>query len=60
MLAGVPWQKCQLDLQHNVQGYVSKLDQRVPVARTIRSIFNAQDANEATRLLGLALQGWQK
>ena len=30
------------------------------MARTIRSIFNAPDANEATRLLGLALQGWQK
>jgi putative transposase len=40
--------------------YVSKLDQRVPVARTIRSIFNAPDTNEATRLLGLALEGWRK
>ena len=60
MFAGVPWQRCQFHLQHNAQGYVSKLDQRVPVARTIRSIFNAPDAIEATRLLGLALQGWQK
>jgi putative transposase len=57
MFAGVPWQRCQFHLQHNAQGYVSKLDQRVPVARTIRAIFNAPDANEATRLLGLALGG---
>jgi transposase-like protein len=35
------WQRCQFHLQHNAQGYVSKLDQRMPVARTIRSIFNA-------------------
>ena len=60
MFAGVPWQRCQFHLQHNAQGYVSKLDQRVPVARTIRSIFNAPDANEANRLLGLAMEGWRK
>ena len=41
------------------RGYVSKLDQRVPVSRRIRSIFNAPDANEATRLLGLAIEGWR-
>ena len=29
MFAGVPWQRCQFHLQHNAQGYVSKLDQRV-------------------------------
>lgn len=44
MFARVPWQRCQFHLQHNAQGHVSKLDQRVPVARTIRSIFNAPDA----------------
>ena len=59
MFAGVPWQRCQFHLQHNAQGYVSKLDQRVPVSRAIRSIFNAPDANEATRLLGLAIEGWR-
>ena len=60
MFAGVPWQRCQFHLQHNAQGYVSKLDQRAPVARTIRSIFNAPDVNEANRLLSLALEGWRK
>ncbi len=59
MFPGVPWQRCQFHLQHNAQGYVSKIDQRVPVARTIRSIFNAPDVNEANRLLGLALQSWR-
>lgn len=59
MFAGVPWQRCQFHLQHNAQGYVSKLDQRAPVPRTIRSIFNAPDANEATRLLDLAMQSWR-
>ena len=59
MFAGVPWQRCQFHLQHNAQGYVAKLDQRVPVARTIRSIFNAHDVNEANRLLGQAVEGWR-
>jgi putative transposase len=59
MFAGVPWQRCQFHLQHNAQGYVAKLDQRVPVARTIRSIFNAPDVNEADRLLGQAVENWR-
>ena len=28
MFPGVPWQRCQFHLQHNAQGYVTKLDQR--------------------------------
>ena len=46
----VPWQRCQFHLQHNAQGYVSRLDQRTPVARQIRAIFNAPNAHEAQRL----------
>ena len=56
MFPGLPWQRCQFHLQHNAQGYVSKLDQRTPVARQIRGIFNASDAHEAQRLLNVALK----
>lgn len=59
MFPGVPWQRCQFHLQHNAQGYVSRLDQRVPVARQIRGIFNAPDTNEAQRLLNMAIKDWQ-
>ena len=59
MFPGVPWQRCQFHLQHNAQGYVSKLDQRTPVARQIRGIFNSSDAHEAQRLLNVALKEWQ-
>lgn len=58
MFPGVPWQRCQFHLQHNAQGYVSRLDQRTPVARQIRAIFNAPDAFEAQRLLNTALKEW--
>ena len=58
MFPGVPWQRCQFHLQHNAQGYVSKIDQRTVVARQIRSIFNAPDVHEATRLLNIAIEGW--
>ena len=47
------------NLQHNAQGYVSRLDQRTPVAHQIRGIFNAPDAVEAQRLLNVALKDWQ-
>jgi transposase-like protein len=56
----VPWQRCQFHLQHNAQGYVSKLDQRKPVARIIQSIFNAPDLEEARRLLKRAIEGWRE
>lgn len=59
MFAGVPWQRCQFHLQQNAQNYVQKIDQRIPVARQIRSIFNAPDGNEANRLLKQAVEGWR-
>jgi transposase-like protein len=59
MFAGVAWQRCQFHLQHNAQGYISKLDQRTVVARQIRAIFNAPDVHEANRLLALAVEGWR-
>lgn len=59
MFPGVPWQRCQFHLQHNAQSYVSRLDQRATVARQIRAIFNAPDANEAQRLLDMARKDWQ-
>jgi hypothetical protein len=43
----------------NAQGYVSKLDQRTPVARQIRAIFNTSDAHEEQRLLGVVLKEWR-
>jgi putative transposase len=58
-LPSVPWQRCQFHLQHNAQGYVTKLDDRVPVARAIRAIFNAHDVREAERLLKQSVAGWQ-
>jgi hypothetical protein len=38
-------------LQQNAQAYVTRLDQRKPVALRIRSIFNAPDKAEAERLV---------
>jgi putative transposase len=60
LFAGVPWQRCQFHLQHNAQGYVSRVDQRQTVARQIRNIFNAPDVNEANRQLQAAIQDWQQ
>ena len=40
-----------------VEGYVFKLYQQAPMLCTDRSIFNAQDTNDACRLLGLKQEG---
>ena len=58
-LPSVPWQRCQFHLQQNAQSYVTRLDQRKPVAQRIRAIFNAPDKNEAERLLRQAIEGWR-
>lgn len=56
----VPWQRCQFHLQQNAQAYVTRLDQRMPVAQRIRAIFNAPDRDEAQRLLNQAIEVWRK
>jgi putative transposase len=57
-LPSVPWQRCQFHLQQNAQAYVTRLDQRKPVAQRIRAIFNAPDRAEAERLLKQAIAAW--
>jgi transposase-like protein len=53
---GVPWQRCQFHLQQNAAAHVPKVDMRTGVAADLRGIFNAPDANEAERLLKLAVE----
>jgi putative transposase len=57
-LPSVPWQRCQFHLQQNAQAYVTRLDQRKPVAQRIRAIFNAPDRVEAERLMRQAIEAW--
>lgn len=56
VLPSVPWQRCQFHLQQNAQAYVTRLDQRKPVALRIRAIFNASDKAEAERMLRQAVE----
>ena len=56
---GVPWQRCQFHLQQNAVAYVPKTDMRSGVAADIRGVFNAPDANEAERLLRLAIEKYR-
>ena len=63
-LPSVPWQRCQFHLQQNAQSYVTRLDQRKPVAQRIRAIFNAPDKYRGRATLasgdrGLAHRGAQ-
>jgi len=58
-LPSVPWQRCQFHLQQNAHAYVTRLDQRKPVAQRLRSIFNAPDRTEAERLLKQAIDSWR-
>jgi transposase-like protein len=57
-LPSVPWQRCQFHLQQNAQAYVTRLDQRKPVAQRIRAIFNAPDRVEAERLMKQTIEFW--
>ena len=57
---GVAWQRCQFHLQQNAQAYVPSLDQRTPVAQSIRSIFNCADLNSANVRLKQVVSHYQK
>lgn len=56
----VPWQRCQFHLQQNAGHYVPRHDLRVQVARDIRAIFNAANADEAKRLLDMFVDNYRK
>jgi putative transposase len=59
VLPSVPWQRCQFHLQQNAGKYVTRLDDREPVARTIRAIFTAGDVFDANEKLKSAVKHWQ-
>ncbi len=59
VLPSVPWQRCQFHLQQNAGKCVSRLDDRAPVARSIRAIFTAGDINEAREKLAPAVSSWR-
>ena len=56
---GVHWQRCQCHLQRNAMAYVHQKEMRPEVAQCIRDIFNAPAADEANRLLELAVKKYE-
>ena len=59
VLAPTPWQRCQFHLQQNAGSYVTRIEDRKPVAEDLRGIFNSPSREEAERLLQLAADRWQ-
>lgn len=59
-LPSVQWQRCQYHLQQNAQSYIPKQEMKKEVASTIRSIFQAPDADEAKRLLQIGINKYEK
>jgi putative transposase len=52
---GCPWQRCTVHFLREALGHVRK-DQQGMVAALIRSIFNADDADQARELVGQAIE----
>jgi putative transposase len=60
VFGGVTWQRCQFHLQQNAQSYVTKAEQKAPLAAAIRAIFNAANRFEAEALLAKTVLEWRK
>jgi transposase-like protein len=56
----VPWQRCQFHLQQNAQSYVTSTKRKREVADSIRAIFNAEDHQDALRILNRTVEKYQK
>ena len=56
----VPWQRCQFHLQQNAQAYVTRISRKREVAESIRAIFNAENTQEAERLVELTAAKYEK
>ena len=57
---GVLWQRCQFHLQQNAGHYAPQVSMRKEIARDLRTIFDATDANEAERLVKLTAKKYAK
>ena len=55
----VPWQRCQFHLQQNAQGYAQRKDDKPKIASAIRSIFNAEDIEQAKSLLKAKINAYE-
>ena len=51
VFGSVCWQRCQFHLQQNAQGYVTRQEQKAPLAASLRAVFNAGSQHEAETLL---------
>lgn len=60
MFPGTLKQRCQFHLQQNAQAYVPRIEMRKPVAKDIRSVFNAPSREEADRLLGIVVESYRE
>lgn len=60
VMPGVSWQRCQFHLQQNAQAYITKKNLKISVANDIRTIFDAPDTNEASRLLKIYVEKYSK
>lgn len=59
VFGSIPWQRCQFHLQQNAQSYVTKRSKKSQVAQSIKAIFNAENQDEAKRLLELSAQKYE-
>ena len=51
VFGGIPWQRCQIHLQQNAQGYVPRKEMQHEMAEDLRTIFNAPHRAAAERYL---------
>ena len=51
VFGSVCWQRCPFHLQQNAQGYVTRQEQKAPLAASLRGVFNAGSQTEAETLL---------
>jgi transposase-like protein len=59
VFGGLPWQRCQFQLQQNAQAYVPRQEVKQEGAAAIRAIFTAPSLHEANRRLGETVQRYR-
>jgi transposase-like protein len=58
-MPGVAWQRCQFHLQQNALAYVPRQAMRRPVARALRSVFDAPDRLAAERRIAEVVRSYR-
>lgn len=59
MFPSVPWQRCYFHLSQNAESFARKMNEKIEITKSMRSIFSSNSKEEAKVVLKNAIKYWE-